>query len=488
MSLVTRCPACGTTFKVVRDQLRISDGWVRCGRCSEVFDATLDLSDSSEPAPGSSPSPSSPPSESIEPSEPPAPPPPAVDPPPHDAATDAAIETWVEPDFFDDELEEQAQLDALEATPQVQAVEPPAEPPAPPTEPAEADSPDDAHEAPEAQAVREAHEAHVSRDLQPLPSTPSFPLAEAGVAEPAPSFNLGFTHESWPEAEALMLSDHGRTAVRPPVPPPLSFPPIELRLPTVDGDGRAPPPVLEETSNVQLAKALRRAHVKSAKIAKAKSRELQQQQPAADIAPLVHAASEADGLPVREAASSSPSSGPPTIPLPPPFAVDAPTFRQRFGGRRTWIALAVLAALLLLLQVLRQERDLIVARQPGLRPLLSGLCRVSGCEVSALRQINDIKIDGASFAREKVGDGFQLDFTLRNAANVPLAMPAIELSLFDTQERAVVRRVLMPTDFAAPAVLPAGAERVASLSLHLTGPEAASLPPVVGFKVEALYP
>ena len=43
MRLVTRCPACATTFKVVRDQLRISDGWVRCGRCSEVFDATLDL-------------------------------------------------------------------------------------------------------------------------------------------------------------------------------------------------------------------------------------------------------------------------------------------------------------------------------------------------------------------------------------------------------------------------------------------------------------
>ncbi|MES2633336.1 MAG: DUF3426 domain-containing protein [Pseudomonadota bacterium] len=40
MSLITRCPACGTMFKVVPDQLRISDGWVRCGHCSEVFDAT----------------------------------------------------------------------------------------------------------------------------------------------------------------------------------------------------------------------------------------------------------------------------------------------------------------------------------------------------------------------------------------------------------------------------------------------------------------
>ncbi len=43
MSLITRCPACGTMFKVVPDQLRISDGWVRCGHCSEVFDATLHM-------------------------------------------------------------------------------------------------------------------------------------------------------------------------------------------------------------------------------------------------------------------------------------------------------------------------------------------------------------------------------------------------------------------------------------------------------------
>lgn len=38
--LVTRCPACSTSFKVVRDQLRLADGWVRCGRCDKVFQAT----------------------------------------------------------------------------------------------------------------------------------------------------------------------------------------------------------------------------------------------------------------------------------------------------------------------------------------------------------------------------------------------------------------------------------------------------------------
>lgn len=37
--LTTRCASCQTTFKVVKDQLRLADGWVRCGRCQEVFKA-----------------------------------------------------------------------------------------------------------------------------------------------------------------------------------------------------------------------------------------------------------------------------------------------------------------------------------------------------------------------------------------------------------------------------------------------------------------
>lgn len=39
MTLATRCTACGTSFRVVQDQLKVSGGWVRCGRCNEVFNA-----------------------------------------------------------------------------------------------------------------------------------------------------------------------------------------------------------------------------------------------------------------------------------------------------------------------------------------------------------------------------------------------------------------------------------------------------------------
>ncbi len=50
-SLATRCTACGTIFRIVEDQLRVSDGWVRCGRCAEVFDAREMLFDIERDAP-----------------------------------------------------------------------------------------------------------------------------------------------------------------------------------------------------------------------------------------------------------------------------------------------------------------------------------------------------------------------------------------------------------------------------------------------------
>jgi predicted Zn finger-like uncharacterized protein len=61
MSLATRCIHCGTVFRVVEDQLKVSEGWVRCGRCNEVFNAVEGLFDlDREPPPDWSP-PSRPP-------------------------------------------------------------------------------------------------------------------------------------------------------------------------------------------------------------------------------------------------------------------------------------------------------------------------------------------------------------------------------------------------------------------------------------------
>jgi predicted Zn finger-like uncharacterized protein len=51
MSLATRCISCGTAFRVVQDQLKVSEGWVRCGRCNSVFNAIEGLFDLGRDAP-----------------------------------------------------------------------------------------------------------------------------------------------------------------------------------------------------------------------------------------------------------------------------------------------------------------------------------------------------------------------------------------------------------------------------------------------------
>jgi predicted Zn finger-like uncharacterized protein len=104
MSLVTRCPACGTLFKVVADQLRISEGWVRCGHCAEVFDATADLRDDSDLEP-SAPAPKPAPANL-----------PADDPVPSSGFAPSSVHSEVDDSFIDEdlpdprEIEEQARV------------------------------------------------------------------------------------------------------------------------------------------------------------------------------------------------------------------------------------------------------------------------------------------------------------------------------------------------------------------------------------------
>lgn len=43
MSLAARCPQCHTVFRISGEQLSAAQGWVRCGGCGSVFDATTHL-------------------------------------------------------------------------------------------------------------------------------------------------------------------------------------------------------------------------------------------------------------------------------------------------------------------------------------------------------------------------------------------------------------------------------------------------------------
>ncbi len=116
MSLITRCPACGTMFKVVPDQLRISEGWVRCGQCAEVFDATANLQEpefAEQPAPVASPPPPAPP-------PPPAIKPPAVIEPPAvaaeapDSIAAPPLYPWFPSEVIDSQLPHESRLEQEE--------------------------------------------------------------------------------------------------------------------------------------------------------------------------------------------------------------------------------------------------------------------------------------------------------------------------------------------------------------------------------------
>jgi predicted Zn finger-like uncharacterized protein len=51
MRMSTRCPACGTAFRVYPEQLAARDGQVRCGKCATIFDARSTLATEDEPEP-----------------------------------------------------------------------------------------------------------------------------------------------------------------------------------------------------------------------------------------------------------------------------------------------------------------------------------------------------------------------------------------------------------------------------------------------------
>jgi predicted Zn finger-like uncharacterized protein len=174
---------------------------------------------------------------------------------------------------------------------------------------------------------------------------------------------------------------------------------------------------------------------------------------------------------------------------------DEPTFvrearrqaRWSQPGVRALLLLALLAlAVLLALQVALQERDRLAAAQPALRPWLVQLCAAAGCRIAPPRQIDAIAIDSSSFNKVRP-DAYRLQVTLKNQARTPIAMPALELTLTDTDEQPVVRRVLMPGDFAAGrAAIGPASDWSGSIGIGVTDNALAGR--ISGYRVLAFYP
>ncbi len=348
-------------FRVVADQLKISEGWVRCGHCADVFDATLYLQPWT--APGTSTEP--------------------------DDQTRIASEP--EPEYDPDSEPETAIMEDSEMS----------------------------GEWGELEGSRRVHD--VPEALPPPPAAPVVESPASGYEDSEPSD---------------FHTDLQRFAA---------------------GVGRAGDPEFEDSSG--------------------------------GIAAEVSAAAEAArGVP-------STNSGAPDLKeseLEDPQAV--PGFVRQARRRAFWSSrgmravLAVLALLLgalLLGQLALHERDRLAAARPDLQPLLQRACHALGCQLAPVRRIDAIVIDSTALVR-RLGDFYSFDLVLKNTTSMPLALPALELSLTDTRDQVIARRVFLPEEWPdAPSLLPAQGSVSVSLRLALSLGDAT---PMAGYRALVFYP
>jgi len=154
---------------------------------------------------------------------------------------------------------------------------------------------------------------------------------------------------------------------------------------------------------------------------------------------------------------------------------------------RAVLVLMVLAFVLLLAgQVAYQDRDRLALAYPDAKPWLARACDVLHCKLGPPRAIEAVAIETSSFNKLR-GDTYRLNVTLKNQSATPVAMPALELTLTDTQDQAVVRRVLQAADF-APGTAAIGAASDWSTSVGIVVNTAAAGGRVSGYRVIAFYP
>ena len=113
-----------------------------------------------------------------------------------------------------------------------------------------------------------------------------------------------------------------------------------------------------------------------------------------------------------------------------------------------WSLLAMLAIAALLAQVVFRYRTEIIVLLPEARPYLAAACEAAGCEVRLPRRPELMSIESSELQAESLREAIiVLNAVLRNRAPFAQEYPALELTLTDSADHAIVRRVLTPADY-----------------------------------------
>ena len=134
---------------------------------------------------------------------------------------------------------------------------------------------------------------------------------------------------------------------------------------------------------------------------------------------------------------------------------EAPQFLQQNDRRPTRLSSALLGMGLLLLaatflvQAALLYRSELIANWPAAKPAFTGLCRLLACTVGWPTRGDMLAVVGSELQAMPGTSLLELTAVVRNRAEVTLALPAIEVTLTDTQSRTVARKIFAPVDYLA---------------------------------------
>ena len=502
MSLATRCPACGTIFRVVQDQLKVSEGWVRCGQCHEVFhgiEALFDLD--SDPAIAA---------RRAAARQPAAPPPTRV----------FAEQRASAPIPVSAPLTPAPSPIAIPARPSAPIATAPRSVPATPSAFGSSGFP------PAPPAIRPGYTGFTpaTRPMQPPPPPPS-PLPPPA---PSPIPQVATRGTIAPRFAARLAEESARVQTSTPAPVASTPPaPVAPAFAAVPAPARAATPLVTPIPGPPAAPSASELASEFAAPATSLAAPVPESAPEPAPAPAVETvrpAPEIGGstLPSRLAddAGDDPRAGPPTLAsmLPedagewPPKrtrkrAADAspastevalvdkrkdPRFlREARSGarwRKPWVRAVLSVALLLLIvaaagQVAWPMRDTLAARWPVTRPAWDWLCEQADCRIEAPRAIASLALDGSSLTRTDTEHVLLFSADLHNRADHEVRVPSFDVTFMDLNGEIVARKVLTPEQIGIhQAALPPEGE------LHVHARLQVGSLPASGFQADLFYP
>ncbi len=153
--------------------------------------------------------------------------------------------------------------------------------------------------------------------------------------------------------------------------------------------------------------------------------------------------------------------------------------------RWPWVIGSVALLLVAAAQLAYIFRTELAVVAPELRPALLAGCELIGCTLPRPVKPELVGIETSDLAPE--GNGLLLTATLKNRAPFEQDFPHLELTLTDTQDAALVRKVLTPADY-----LPAGQDAAqgfaargeVAIRLTLTADDV----PAVGYRLYLFFP